>query len=678
MEYKELKTAAGISLKGYRPDIDGMRALAILSVVIFHAFPSVLGGGFVGVDIFFVISGYLISGIIFKDLDAGRFSFYRFYAHRVKRIFPAFLVVLPFSLAAGWFLLLPDEFRQLGKHAAASVIYIQNFALAGEAGYFDIASDLKPLNHMWSLAVEEQFYLLFPVVVFFAYRVGLNLATLLVLGMLVSFFLNVKGVRADPGAAYYLPQIRFWELLAGSLLAYINMYGQNLVSKVRQLLIFNSILFSRVPAEAEQKTLLNNFLSFAGVFLVGVSLKLIEQGYSFPGWWGIGPVLGAFLIIFGGPEAWFNRVVLSNRLMVFIGLISYPLYLWHWPLLSFAHIISSGMPSEMMRWGIVAASFFLAWLTYLFIEKPIRTGLGGRLKVFILIALSGVLGFAGFYTWKQDGFPTRLEAFEKVSKAAGEWAYPADLKAETFNGIDFHFKKSGAESTTIYVGDSNIQQYYPRIGYLIDTDPASTNSAIFKTGGGCFLVPGQKYYGVHAYCEEVMREAMELVKTYPHVDRVVIGAQWFGYLYSIYKNSPSIQQADTQYNEALDSLSDMIKLFKEQGKKVYLVTNIPIGNELDPKYVASRVVSDFPNIFQMRTGGVDRAYLESKYGKFRKDLIRIGSVAGAEVVDPFNYLCADRCDSVDALGNPIYKDATHLRPTFVRESVHFLDSTIAR
>lgn len=173
---------------GYRPDIDGMRALAILSVVIFHAFPDFLSGGFVGVDVFFVISGYLITGIILTGLQQGEFSFLQFYIHRVKRIFPALLVVLFIVFLAGWFLLLPDEFSLLGKHIFTSVLYLQNFALSRESGYFDVASGLKPLTHMWSLAVEEQFYLIFPFFLFFAERLRFNVLVLIVVGVSVSFF----------------------------------------------------------------------------------------------------------------------------------------------------------------------------------------------------------------------------------------------------------------------------------------------------------------------------------------------------------------------------------------------------------------------------------------------------------------------------------------------------------
>ncbi|MDR0996166.1 MAG: acyltransferase, partial [Zoogloeaceae bacterium] len=175
----------------YRPDIDGLRAIAVLSVVIFHAFPGRLPGGFVGVDIFFVISGYLISTILFKGLQNGHFSFTKFYAHRIRRIFPALILVLFACFAAGWLLLLPDEYAQLGKHIAAGAGFVQNFILRQEVGYFDTASDLKPLLHLWSLAIEEQFYLFYPLLLWLLWRAGFSLLSTIIVLAAISFGLNI-------------------------------------------------------------------------------------------------------------------------------------------------------------------------------------------------------------------------------------------------------------------------------------------------------------------------------------------------------------------------------------------------------------------------------------------------------------------------------------------------------
>lgn len=373
----------------YRPDIDGLRAVAILSVVIFHAFPSYLTGGFVGVDIFFVISGFLISSIIFRSLDRGDFSYVEFYAHRVRRIFPALVVVLVATYAFGWFSLLPEEFKQLGKHVAAGAAFVQNFALWQEAGYFDNSSELKPLMHLWSLAIEEQFYLVYPVLIWAVWGARVN--ALLAVGAMwaSSFYLNITNIEADPTGTFFLPQTRFWELLAGSILAYVHLRK------------WDAALLGKLP-------LAKHALSIVGAALIAAGLYFVDGGSLFPGWWALLPVAGSFLLILAGPGAVLNRFVLANPAMVFIGLISYPLYLWHWPIFSYLRIVEGGTPADFLQTAAVGASFVLAWLTYRLFERPIRFGAMPNLKAAALTVLVLVSGFTGAYTFGNHGFPTRI------------------------------------------------------------------------------------------------------------------------------------------------------------------------------------------------------------------------------------------------------------------------------
>ena len=210
----------------YRADIDGLRALAVIAVIGFHAFPQAVPGGFIGVDLFFVISGFLISTILYENLIAHSFSFTDFYARRIRRIFPALMVVLASAYAIGWFVLLPDEYAQLGKHIAGGAGFIENFLLWHESGYFDNAAETKPLLHLWSLGIEEQFYIVWPILLWLAYRARLNLLSLTILIGGASFILNLWGTQVSPNpvATFYSPQTRFWELLMGAVLAYTTLY----------------------------------------------------------------------------------------------------------------------------------------------------------------------------------------------------------------------------------------------------------------------------------------------------------------------------------------------------------------------------------------------------------------------------------------------------------------------
>jgi peptidoglycan/LPS O-acetylase OafA/YrhL len=359
----------------YRPDIDGLRAVAVLSVLVFHAKSALLPGGFIGVDVFFVISGYLISGIIFRELAAESFSLGSFYARRIRRIFPALAVVLVASLALGWFYLLTDEFVLLGKHVAASVGFAQNWLLWREVGYFDPTADTKPLLHLWSLGVEEQFYLIYPLFIsFLSRRWRTNLLAVIAGVGLVSFGLELLTQRWSAEAAYFLPHARFWELMVGALLA-----------------------VPRAPREHETpaRQRIANAQSCAGLALVLTGLIVIQETFSFPGWWAWLPVGGAALLISAGPLAWLNRRVLSSPLLVSVGLISYPLYLWHWVLLTFLRISEPGGPSPRHLALAVAASFVAAWLTYRLVERPIRgqrTWLARPLPLLALLASVGSLG----------------------------------------------------------------------------------------------------------------------------------------------------------------------------------------------------------------------------------------------------------------------------------------------
>lgn len=367
----------------YRPDIDGLRAIAVLAVVIFHAFPSFVHGGFVGVDIFFVISGFLISKHIVEELNAGSFSIKTFYARRVRRIFPALSLVLLASLLFGWVILTPGEYEKLGRHVFAGALFLSNLLSWKEAGYFDSAADTKPLLHLWSLGIEEQFYIVWPLflALFWRFKKHFGWALLGVIGASLAYSIIV--VRHDVVSDFYSPLTRFWELSLGAFLAYLTAL-KLAISSIQRAII-----------------------SWLGIFLIFSAAAIINNNYLFPGAWALLPTLGAALLIFSGEGAWLNRKVLSHRILVLIGLISYPLYLWHWPLLSFVRIIESETPSVELRFWIVIASFVLAWLTYKLLEQPLRTRSRSKAVVWALCISVLLIGIAGFIIKTSHGYKFR-------------------------------------------------------------------------------------------------------------------------------------------------------------------------------------------------------------------------------------------------------------------------------
>jgi peptidoglycan/LPS O-acetylase OafA/YrhL len=413
----------------YRSEIDGLRAFAVLSVVAFHAFPSWLRGGFIGVDVFFVISGFLITTHIFEKLDKGQFSFSDFFGRRIRRIFPALILVMACSLAFGWFVLLADEFAQLGKHVASGAAFIINFNLVDESGYFDNAAETKPMLHLWSLAVEEQFYIVWPLVLWLAWKRKFNLLTITIVVAVISFYLNLRFVKSHPTETFFWPVGRFWEFLSGSILAWLLLFKSELLRRfklwVDRFLV--RIIYSKDVA-ADGSTV-SNLMSFFGLLLLAYSVIRINESLSFPSKWALIPVLGTLLVIASGSKAWPNRLFLMKPLAVWFGLISYPLYLWHWPILSFLQITGEEMPNRDARIAAVLLSILLAWLTYKFIEKPIRFGsfkrkVNSALIVFVLFSVGGV----GYYVSKADWYESN--GYEDVipKRKSSEFAFGNSLK----------------------------------------------------------------------------------------------------------------------------------------------------------------------------------------------------------------------------------------------------------
>ncbi len=480
-------TESHLSHPKYRPDVDGLRAIAVLAVVFFHAFPSLIRGGFVGVDVFFVISGYLISTIIFENLDRGTFSFSEFYARRIKRIFPALILVLVACFVFGWFVLLADEYKQLGKHIAASAGFISNIIFWNEAGYFDNAQETKPLLHLWSLGIEEQFYILWPLVIWVIWKRKFNLLTITFFLAIASFMLNLKGVQQDAVATFYSPQTRFWELLSGSLLAWTAVYKKlefaKIINKFDSYLAFNSYKKN----QTSDAKFLSNFLSFLGLLLLVYGFWRVNKNLNFPGKWALVPVVGTVLIIAAGSNAFVNRIILSNKILVWFGLISYPLYLWHWPLLSFARIIESEVPSESIRIAAIVVFVILAWFTYKLIELPIRFGKHSNIKIITLLLLMTIIGYVGYNSYKRDGLQFRNIVKENTFTRFLEWSHWDNKNcSEKFNISPCQISNDNPH--VMIIGDSHGNHLYPGMVQSLRQDVG-----VFS-GGTCTPALGVKLY----------------------------------------------------------------------------------------------------------------------------------------------------------------------------------------
>lgn len=372
----------------YRREIDGLRAVAVLPVILFHAGFTVFSGGYVGVDVFFVISGFLITTILLGELEAGDYSIARFYERRARRILPALFLVLACASVAAWAIMLPSQLDEFGRSLISVVLFVSNVFFWKESDYFAPAAELSPLLHTWSLAVEEQFYIVFPIMLALVWRFGRRSAFWLVAAMSVASLLMAQWASvAKPTANFFLIPTRAWELGAGSICAFL--------------------LHGRAPRPSAA-------LSTLGLALVAVPIFVYDATTPFPSVWALAPVGGtALIILFGAAGTPVGRL-LSTAPFVGIGLISYSAYLWHQPLFAFARLSSTVAPSLQVMGGLALLTLVLAWASWRFVEQPFRRGpaslLPTRAQIFGASALAGVaLAMVGGYNVATDG---RLEAWK--------------------------------------------------------------------------------------------------------------------------------------------------------------------------------------------------------------------------------------------------------------------------
>lgn len=636
------------SPKEYRPDIDGLRAIAVLSVVFYHAFPNLLTGGFAGVDVFFVISGFLISSILFQNIDRGTFSIAHFYSRRIRRIFPALVLVLSCVLFFGWFCLFPDELQQLGSHAASSAGFIQNFTLWKESGYFDNASETKPLLHIWSLGIEEQFYFLWPLLLCLAGKLGKGhrkqkfffLAIVSVL--IVSFALNVNLIATDPTKTFYLPQYRFWELAVGGVLSWMLLYGP-------------APRFRRWAKDA---------LAFLGLSLLFAVFFKFNKETPFPGTAALLPVFGTAFVIFAGPDALVNRKLLSSRFLVGLGLMSYPLYLWHWPILSFGRIIYGEMPTEKFRLLAVALSIVLSWLTVKLVEKPYRFGNQSiRLKIASLCVSVFVVGVCGIllkHTTNEMLTEDQVETERLISNAIAtcrktfpDWAINLEL------GTDQWCRMEKERNTIALVGDSHSAHLY--YGFIHALKTTKESVANFPASGAFPALNVATYCGDKIYRKnnaKLMTQALHYIGHSPSIHTVYLAHSpdcSFSQGDAVDLEDPNEKNTGTVLR---NGLRRTLKFLSSKNKNVVVVLDSPIF-PFNPGKCKSR-----GPLFESFRDGCEVEIKSPAQDRYRKIVNEVVATQfpQVKVIDLANLFCrSGKCSPV-ADGKILYKnnDGGHL------------------
>jgi peptidoglycan/LPS O-acetylase OafA/YrhL len=639
----------------YRSDIDGLRGIAVLAVVCFHGFPTRIGGGFVGVDIFFVISGFLISSIIIESRERNAFSFLEFYARRVRRIFPALAVVLIACMSFGWLVLFPDEYQQLGKHIAAGAGFVGNLISLHEAGYFDTNASFKPLLHLWSLGVEEQFYFVWPVLVLLSWRWRQGPIVIASAVLIISFFFNLILTRTNQSAAFYLPVTRFWELMLGCIVAIAQTW--------RTSVFIRTTFFERLERSyLRHRNAVNDAVASIGIAMIFAAVILINENRYFPGAWALLPTVGTVFLIAAGKMTFISHRLLGNRILVHVGLISYPLYLWHWPILSFARILHYEEPSRLVRTTCIAAAFVLAELTYRFVEKPIRFGALTAFKPIVTCVALTMIGGLGLVIFEYGGIPARFPADVQI------WVRDFRGEARATNGegrcfIDpgkgvaaFTNKCDGGEQANtrkiVLWGDSHAAQLVPGLREIMKIESKFTLAQY--TASGCPPILNfvtARIPNCRSINEFVIRKIEQLKP-----DTVIMVGRW-----DLYDGSGGVGRVD------FDVIRETVDRLKSLGvKRVVAVGQFPIWKVAPPKILArsfrtaafSTVSADA--IISER----NKSFLHPSTFVRSDEISQALKAAGAIVVTPLSTFCNDDgCLLVvpGSHGEPIvWDDAGHM------------------
>lgn len=622
----------------YRPEIDGLRALAVFAVVLFHARVRGFSAGFVGVDVFLVISGYLIAGVILRESEAGTFSLAGFFERRVRRILPALLAMLAVTALAG-LILLPGDFRQFGGSLAAITVFLSNFLFARASGYFALNADATPLLHTWSLAVEEQFYLLFPVLLLLSRRAGPRGLRLSLIGATaVSLGDSVWSTGTDPVVAFYSPASRAWEFLAGALLT------------------------AMVPRPPRARTA-GDATALVGLVLIGGSFLWLRAGVTFPGARAIPVVAGSVLLLWG-MMADGSRVAraMSVRPLVAIGLISYSLYLWHWPMIVFgSYYVLDAHLRAVTRLAMAALAFPVAWLSWRFIERPFRAPrvLLPRRALFIsAVAASGALALYGAGVYLADGLPGRFdETARRLSERGPQPDYGCANQSidDLRRGARCRIGGADPQPSFLLWGDSHAAVYFPALDALARRHGVSGYDAAKL---GCPPLIAIRREDLRATqriaragkldaCAVHNAQIMQfIVETRPRV--VLLAAAWRAYS----GGKQAVAGATAGYQGAFET--GVAKL-RALGIRVFVVQDVPGATFAEPGALAKAYLTGTTMPLEPNLAACLQR--ESRFRAVTADLERGGLI---EVIDPATRLCDRSSCHVTHGGYPLYYDSNHL------------------
>lgn len=624
----------------YRPEIDGLRAIAVMPVVFFHAKWSGFSGGFVGVDVFFVISGYLIASTILSEIAGGNFSISAFYERRIRRILPALYLVALATIPFTWFYYLPEDMKDYSESLASIPLFLSNFVFEAQSGYFDRATDIKPLIHTWSLAVEEQFYLFFPALLIFLYRFGLRTVLFIILVFTgLSLALAEWGTTHYPTDSFFLLPTRIWELFIGVMVAlYYHIYGNKLH---------------------------NNVLSFLGLVMIFVAVFTYDTQTPFPGTYALLPTAGAALVILCTHKDNIAGHILGNRLFVAVGLISFSLYLWHQPILA---ITAYRLDKDLEFWFsvlLILVAVGLSTLSWKFVEQPCRRKSLVHLKP-LLSVLAGVSIFFllfGLYGVSQKGNMHRFDE-RTLRIAKPDRGVETALILQESGGI--LIGDASQPPSVIFMGDSHTAVLIQSLNAQLQN--LKVSALVYKTG------PCPPLFGILPLsnegpaCKAVVDRAFQTATENADIRTVVLHAEWSNYTTGTRWGRRSLRyMSDAQSAEV--SLDENRRVFEAgligsitklgTSKHTLIVTSVPEYEVYVPNFLAKT----FSQTGQLDTGKflVTKETYQKRNAHVQSAFAQLRDVPNLNFLDAFTIFCPNgRCQMFDDNMNVLYTDGNHL------------------
>lgn len=643
----------------YRRDIDGLRGLSVLAVILYHADLALFSGGFVGVDVFFVISGFLITSILLNDAKTKKFSLVKFYERRIRRIFPALFFMLLIVTGIAAVFLLPPDLKDYGQSLIAAAASLSNVHFWSEAGYFDMDSRTKPLLHTWSLGVEEQFYIFFPLFIWLVYRFKQQEKIPFLFGsiFLLSLSVSIWSTPIYPKFSFFLPATRAWELMLGGILA-----------------------LDRLPKI--KNAALSNSMAFTGLAAVLAPVFLYSETTLFPGINALAPCLGAGMLIHSGIKRQTAiHKLLSLKPIVFIGLISYSLYLWHWPLFSLYRYYNVAPLSAAEILIVIFASAAISILSWHFIEKPFRgsTPAFSRRRIFVFAFLAVATAcITGAVLYIANGFPQRVAPTVQATISVGReitanrdtcLLQRGQIELPPVESCLFGRKGSGSYNTVLW-GDSHADQLVPGLEKHAEKNKFSgrriTKSACPPLLGAMRVeITGQERHD----CKKFNDSVIDLLTNDVNIKTVILTARWtkytegqnrsnegdFAYLTNENFKEPSKKNSRDVFSVALN---ETVKKLVTSGKKVILIGPVPEPGYPVPDCLAKTQSPLFKNLKcenpPKSVVDSDTRFSDETLKEIKKEFPQVS------IYLPVEAICDENTCPVEIDGAPLYRDKDHL------------------